>query len=152
MGGTLGYITLGVCNHIGLCVPAVAAATSRRVTCLPCCSPALPPPPRPAPRAVGESRYRYFRKGVLVPDTSFTDLEFDFSAFDTGNLWAALFSFLYLDFLDATGTFFAMANVSSGGGRGLGFRIWGLGFGVIRHGQREQRRAAAVQRRPARLG
>lgn len=60
--------------------------------------------------AIGLSRYRYFRKGVLVPDTSFTDLELDWSAFDTGNLWAALFSFLYLDFLDATGTFFAMAN------------------------------------------
>lgn len=30
--------------------------------------------------------------------------------FGTAELWAALFSFLYLDLLDATGTFYSMAN------------------------------------------
>lgn len=58
----------------------------------------------------GQARLDYFKKVVQRPDTSKTDLEMDFSAFGTAELWAALFSFLYLDLLDATGTFYSMAN------------------------------------------
>ncbi|KXZ52152.1 hypothetical protein GPECTOR_10g781 [Gonium pectorale] len=58
----------------------------------------------------GEERYHYFKKVVQRPDTSVTDLELDFGAFGKSQLWAALISFLYLDLLDCTGTFFSMAN------------------------------------------
>ncbi|PNW81797.1 hypothetical protein CHLRE_06g260700v5 [Chlamydomonas reinhardtii] len=57
----------------------------------------------------GEERMAYFKKVVQVPNTSATDLEMDFSAFGTPKLWAALISFLYLDLLDCTGTFYSMA-------------------------------------------
>ncbi|KAG2492665.1 hypothetical protein HYH03_009080 [Edaphochlamys debaryana] len=58
----------------------------------------------------GQERLDYFKKVVQVPDTSATDLELEWDAFGTSQLWAALFTFLYLDLLDCTGTFFSMAN------------------------------------------
>ncbi|GLI63103.1 hypothetical protein VaNZ11_006007 [Volvox africanus] len=58
----------------------------------------------------GADRRQYFKKVVQRPDTSFTDLEMDFKAFGTTELWTALITFLYLDLLDCTGTFFSMAN------------------------------------------
>ncbi|KAG2483622.1 hypothetical protein HYH03_017502 [Edaphochlamys debaryana] len=58
----------------------------------------------------GQARMDYFKKVVQVPDTSKTDLELEWDAFGTSQLWAALVTFLYLDLLDATGTFFSMAN------------------------------------------
>ncbi|PNH06565.1 Adenine/guanine permease AZG1 [Tetrabaena socialis] len=58
----------------------------------------------------GQSRYDYFKKVVQRPDTSATDLEMDFGAFGRSQLWAALISFLYLDLLDCTGTFYSMAS------------------------------------------
>ncbi|KAG2438485.1 hypothetical protein HXX76_005038 [Chlamydomonas incerta] len=57
----------------------------------------------------GQERLDYFKKVVQVPNTSATDLEMNFSAFGTAKLWAALISFLYLDLLDCTGTFYSMA-------------------------------------------
>ncbi|KAI3428274.1 hypothetical protein D9Q98_006653 [Chlorella vulgaris] len=58
-------------------------------------------------------RWDYFKKVVSVPDTSQTAGKFDFSGFKDGNLWVALITFLYVDFLDATGTFYSMANFLS---------------------------------------
>jgi AGZA family xanthine/uracil permease-like MFS transporter len=55
-------------------------------------------------------RMDYFKKVVALPDTSMSAGQFDWSAFNNGNLWIALITFLYVDFLDATGTFFSMAN------------------------------------------
>lgn len=55
-------------------------------------------------------RWDYFKKVVAVPDTSQTAGKFNFSGFKDGDLWVALITFLYVDFLDATGTFYSMAN------------------------------------------
>ncbi|KAG7667637.1 hypothetical protein Ndes2526A_g01967 [Nannochloris sp. 'desiccata'] len=55
-------------------------------------------------------RMEYFKKVVAVPDTSYSAGQFDWSAFSNGNLWIALLTFLYVDFLDSSGTFFSMAN------------------------------------------
>lgn len=58
----------------------------------------------------GDARWHYFKKVVGYPNTSKTAVQFDWGAFKNSNLWAALISFLYLDFLDTTGTLFAMAS------------------------------------------
>lgn len=58
-------------------------------------------------------RWDYFKKVVTAPDTSATAGKFDFSGFKDGQLWVALITFLYVDFLDATGTFYSMANFLS---------------------------------------
>ncbi|KAL4442024.1 hypothetical protein ABPG77_011285 [Micractinium sp. CCAP 211/92] len=58
-------------------------------------------------------RWDYFKKVVSAPNTSATAGKFDFSGFKNGNLWVALITFLYVDFLDATGTFYSMANFLS---------------------------------------
>lgn len=58
----------------------------------------------------GEQRWNYFRKVATVPDTSLIAGKLSFSGFSDGDLWLALFTFLYVDFLDATGTLFSMAN------------------------------------------
>ncbi|KAL6774528.1 XUV2 [Auxenochlorella protothecoides x Auxenochlorella symbiontica] len=58
----------------------------------------------------GQERLDYFRKVVAVPDTSYTAAQLDFSGFKTGQLWLALITFLYVDFLDCTGTLYSMAN------------------------------------------
>ena len=45
----------------------------------------------------------FFKKVVSVPNTSKTALAWNFDAFHRSELWVALITFLYLDFLDATG-------------------------------------------------
>lgn len=62
----------------------------------------------PVPGA--QRRMDTFKKVVAVPDASYSAGQFDWSGFSNGNLWLALITFLYVDFLDATGTFFSMAN------------------------------------------
>jgi AGZA family xanthine/uracil permease-like MFS transporter len=47
---------------------------------------------------------------VAVPSLSTTGAKLSFSGFSSGSLWIALVTFLYVDFFDATGTLFAMAN------------------------------------------
>lgn len=47
---------------------------------------------------------------MTLPNTAKTALAWEWSAFKSTNLWAALISFLYLDFLDTTGTLFSMAT------------------------------------------
>ena len=57
-----------------------------------------------ADMAGGAERLDVFRKVVSLPDASKTSLTWNFSAFANSHLWIALVTFLYLDFLDATGT------------------------------------------------
>ncbi|GFH25298.1 uncharacterized protein HaLaN_23237 [Haematococcus lacustris] len=59
----------------------------------------------------GQERYDYFRKGALAPDISRTAGQLDFTALDTSSGGVALITFLYLDFLDATTTMYAMARL-----------------------------------------
>ncbi|KAK9909947.1 hypothetical protein WJX75_009918 [Coccomyxa subellipsoidea] len=58
----------------------------------------------------GESRWEYFRNVVAVPSIKQTGGALSFSNFSNGDLWLALITFLYVDFFDATGTLFSMAN------------------------------------------
>ncbi|KAK9909872.1 hypothetical protein WJX75_008797 [Coccomyxa subellipsoidea] len=58
----------------------------------------------------GPARWAYFKKVVAVPSLSKTGAVLSFSNFNSGSLWIALVTFLYVDFFDATGTLFAMAN------------------------------------------
>jgi len=60
-----------------------------------------------------QRRYDYFKQVVGVPNTSYSAGKFDWSGFSNGNLWVALITFLYVDFFDATGTLFSMANFLS---------------------------------------
>jgi len=59
----------------------------------------------------GRQRYDYFREGAELPYTSRTGGVLEFSALNRGDVWAALITFLYLDFLDATATSFALAQL-----------------------------------------
>ena len=52
----------------------------------------------------------YFKKVVAKPQIFNTGAAFDFSGFGSGDLWIALITFLYVDFLDTTGTLFSMCN------------------------------------------
>ncbi|KAK9811846.1 hypothetical protein WJX72_011125 [[Myrmecia] bisecta] len=58
----------------------------------------------------GEARLAYFKHVVDVPNLSKTGAAISFAGFTNGQLWIALITFLYVDFLDATGTLFSMAN------------------------------------------
>lgn len=58
-------------------------------------APSRPPLPAPA---------QTFKRVVSLPNAQKTSLTWHFSAFGKGRLWIALITFLYLDFLDATGT------------------------------------------------
>lgn len=60
--------------------------------------------------AGGVERFEYFKHVVAVPDARKTTLAWSFSAFHSSELWVALITFLYLDFLDATGTLFSMGE------------------------------------------
>lgn len=46
-----------------------------------------------------------------MPRVKKTALQLDFGALNNGDTWVALITFLYLDFLDATSTMFAMAHL-----------------------------------------
>ena len=52
----------------------------------------------------------YFRHVVALPSLSATGAKLSFNGFVTGELWIALVTFLYIDFLDTTGTLFSMAS------------------------------------------
>jgi AGZA family xanthine/uracil permease-like MFS transporter len=60
--------------------------------------------------AGGVERFEFFKNVVAVPDASKTTLAWSFAAFGRSELWVALITFLYLDFLDATGTLFSMGT------------------------------------------
>ncbi|GBF94236.1 adenine guanine permease [Raphidocelis subcapitata] len=59
----------------------------------------------------GVERMAEFRQVVSVPNAQKTSLTWNFSAFGNSQLWVALITFLYLDFLDATGTMYSMASM-----------------------------------------
>ena len=52
----------------------------------------------------------YFRNVVALPSLAATGAKLSFKGFVTGELWIALVTFLYIDFLDTTGTLFSMAS------------------------------------------
>lgn len=58
----------------------------------------------------GALRQEEIQKVVAVPSFSGTLFQFDFSGFGSGSLWLALITFLYVDFLDATGTMYSIAQ------------------------------------------
>mmetsp|Transcript_13893 Transcript_13893/g.34200 ORF Transcript_13893/g.34200 Transcript_13893/m.34200 type:complete len:631 (-) Transcript_13893:129-2021(-) len=64
-----------------------------------------------SPIPFGEERREYFLKGAVVPSVKKTGGQLDFKALNQGDVWVALITFLYLDFLDATSTMFAMARI-----------------------------------------
>jgi AGZA family xanthine/uracil permease-like MFS transporter len=47
---------------------------------------------------------------VDLPTLKATGMAISFTGFTSGELWIALVTFLYVDFLDTTGTLFSMAN------------------------------------------
>eukprot|EP00775_Hariotina_reticulata_P011241 gene11241-11390_t len=59
----------------------------------------------------GVERFEYFRRVVDVPDPTKTSMQMDWEGLKNGDAWVALATFLYLDFLDATGTLFTMARL-----------------------------------------
>ena len=59
----------------------------------------------------GEERLQFFKKVATAPDTSATDLSFIWTGFGKPAFWGALFTFLYLDFLDCSGTLFSVGQV-----------------------------------------
>ncbi|PSC75740.1 Adenine guanine permease AZG1 [Micractinium conductrix] len=59
----------------------------------------------------GQARMEVFKEVVAAPSLSATGLAWDWSAFNTGELWLALFTFLYIDLLDCTGTLLSMARL-----------------------------------------
>ena len=59
----------------------------------------------------GEQRSEVFKQVVAAPTLGMIGLAWDWSAFGSGHLWLALFTFLYIDLLDCTGTLFSMARL-----------------------------------------
>lgn len=59
----------------------------------------------------GADRFEYFKRVVDVPNPSKTAGALDWAGLGNGDAWVALITFLYLDFLDATGTLFTMARL-----------------------------------------
>ncbi|GAB4815302.1 hypothetical protein N2152v2_002348 [Parachlorella kessleri] len=58
----------------------------------------------------GEARLDNFKQVAEAPNASASAGKIDFGGLGNGQLWVALVTFLYVDFLDATGTLQAMAN------------------------------------------
>jgi adenine/guanine/hypoxanthine permease len=59
----------------------------------------------------GETRMEVFKQVVAAPSLDQTGLAWDWSAIDTGQFWLAVFTFLYIDLLDCTGTLLSMAGL-----------------------------------------
>ena len=59
----------------------------------------------------GQYRMEVFKDVVAAPSLSLTGLNWDWSAIDSGSYWLALFTFLYIDLLDCTGTLLSMASL-----------------------------------------
>ena len=60
--------------------------------------------------AGGADRLQEFKRVVDVPTLKGTGGAISFKGFQSGELWIALVTFLYVDFLDTTGTLFSMAS------------------------------------------
>jgi AGZA family xanthine/uracil permease-like MFS transporter len=77
----------------------------------------------------GAERFEYFKNVVDVPNPTKTALALDFGGLKNGQAWIALITFLYLDFLDATGTLFTMARLINENVPGTYNRLRGLEWG-----------------------
>ncbi len=60
--------------------------------------------------AGGADRLDEFKRVVDLPTLKATGGAISFKGFSSGELWIALVTFLYVDFLDTTGTLFSMAS------------------------------------------
>ncbi len=60
--------------------------------------------------AGGADRLDEFKRVVDFPTLKATGGAISFKGFSSGELWIALATFLYVDFLDTTGTLFSMAS------------------------------------------
>lgn len=60
--------------------------------------------------AGGQARLDYFKQVVSVPRLNRIGMSLSFDGFLNGDLWIALITFLYVDFLDTTGTLFSSAS------------------------------------------
>lgn len=58
----------------------------------------------------GDEAYRYFKKVVDVHKIESVAGALSFSSLSRGHFWEALFTFLYVDILDTTGTLYSMAR------------------------------------------
>lgn len=57
----------------------------------------------------GDASFEYFKTFVSIPSIKHTLFAFDFDLLRR-DVWIALFTFLYVDILDTTGTMFSMAK------------------------------------------
>ncbi|KAJ9513803.1 hypothetical protein QJQ45_020878 [Haematococcus lacustris] len=64
-----------------------------------------------SPTPGGQARFEYFLKGAVVPSVEMTGGMLEFKALNRSDVWVALITFLYLDFMDATSTMYAMARL-----------------------------------------
>jgi len=62
------------------------------------------------PRPSGDLQFRYFQKIVSVEKLSDVMVKYDFNGLNTGDAMSALFTMLYVDFMDCTGTLFALCR------------------------------------------
>lgn len=73
----------------------------------------LPGDTPPDQWTAAQLRWDYFKQVVAVPNISKTAGLLDFGGMGSKDLWVALITFLYVDFLDATGVLFSMTNFVS---------------------------------------
>lgn len=59
----------------------------------------------------GAQRMEVFKQVVAAPSLDATGLAWDWSAVTNGHFWVVLFTFLYIDLLDCTGTLLSMAHL-----------------------------------------
>ncbi len=59
----------------------------------------------------GEARLNTFKKVVAAPSLEGIGLDWDWGGVNDGHFWVALFTFLYIDLLDCTGTLLSMATL-----------------------------------------
>jgi len=62
------------------------------------------------PRGSGDLQFRYFQKIVSVETLDDVMVKYDFKGLNTGDAMSALFTMLYVDFMDCTGTLFALCR------------------------------------------
>ena len=59
----------------------------------------------------GAVRMDVFKQVVAAPSLEGTGVAWDWSALGNGHFWVVMFTFLYIDLLDCTGTLFSMATL-----------------------------------------
>jgi len=59
----------------------------------------------------GQVRYELFKQVVKVPSLEGIALAWDWSGVSSGHFWVVMFTFLYIDLLDCTGTLLSMATL-----------------------------------------